>query len=352
MISRHARSLAAFVVFPAVAVSGAMTMRPLTAADNRQAPNAAVTAQSKALYSEKCSACHNLPDPLEKGYTRAEWQRTVDKMLTKYGASDSISPAEASQIVDYLATFAPRAGAAAKPLDRWATDGVDVWTADPAQTAVTNFESPEQLGRLRQIAAGANGPKSVWKIGADGDAADGHTVRVTAPGAPAGRFAMLLDPRVNGHDIDVSVRFRIDSGKASPAAGIAFGIKDSKNYQLIRYDAANNTLSLMQIQEPVHQTLQKTDIATGADALAPPAVPPAAGAAEPSLGQWHKLRVLVHGTTIRAWIDMTKRISIDSGAVPDGEVALWTQGDTAASFDDWTSDVYDKPAQATASAPV
>lgn len=341
MISRHAKSLAAFVVLPAIAVSGAMTMRPVPAADNRQA-SAVPPAQSKALYSEKCSACHNLPDPVEKGYNRAEWQRTVDKMLTKYGASDSISPSEAAQIVDYLATFAPKAGAAARPLDRWATDSMDVWTTDPAHTSVTNFESPDQLGRLRQLASGANGPKPVWKLVADGDAAGSHTVHVTAPGAPGGRFAMLLDPQANGRDIDVSVRFRVDSGKESPALGIAFGVKDSKNYQLIRYDAAKNVLSLMQIQEPVHQTLQKTDIATGADALAPPSTPVTPAAAIAAPGQWHKLRVLVHGTTVRAWIDMTKRISTDDGTYVGGQVALWTQGDTAASFDDWTSDVYDQ----------
>jgi len=73
-----------------------------------------------------------------------------------------------------------------------------------------------------------------------------------------------------------------------------------------------------------------------------PEVPDAAPAFKPD-GQWHKLRVLVHGGTVRAWLDMTKRISVEDDQYQGGQVAIWSQGDTAASFDDWTTDIYDNP---------
>ena len=138
-----------------VGVSAAFTVPSRSVADT---PKADAT-QVKALYAEKCSACHNLPKPEEKGYTRREWQRTVTTMLTKYHASDSIAPGEAAQIVDYLATFAPKTGPGGRnqrPSDPWATDTLDVWTDAPAATRVFNFASgglggigPGRLGDAR-----------------------------------------------------------------------------------------------------------------------------------------------------------------------------------------------------------
>src|SRR5665213_3542335 len=58
------------------------------------------------LFQEKCSACHNLPDPQTNVMTAEGWQRTVNRMLNQHGASDSISPDQAKTIVAYLDTFA------------------------------------------------------------------------------------------------------------------------------------------------------------------------------------------------------------------------------------------------------
>ncbi len=188
--------------------------------------------QVKALYGEKCSACHNLPKPEEKGYTRAEWQRTVNTMLTKYHASDSIAPAEAAQIVDYLATFAPTtaamaAGAAAgasRPTPGRPTP-LDVWTDAPAASRVFNFEAGSLAG-LSPVGSGTPGPAPVWQVATDKPGADGSVARVSAPAFRPDRFALLLDKADQGRNLDVRVRFRIESGKASPAVGIVFGYAD------------------------------------------------------------------------------------------------------------------------------
>src|SRR5665213_2860151 len=67
------------------------------------------TAQVKALYTEKCQACHELTgkyDPKENGYTAPEWRRTVNRMMHK--ADSNISPSDAAQIMAYLVTLAPK----------------------------------------------------------------------------------------------------------------------------------------------------------------------------------------------------------------------------------------------------
>ncbi len=162
-MNNSARTSRAALVFVSLAAAGAVAVAGLSVPARSDAPkagapaaSAANTVQVKALYGEKCSACHNLPDPIEKGYTRAEWQRTVNRMLNKHQASDSITPPQAAQIVDYLATFAPKpamlnGGGRGKTngknrnSDPWATDTADVWTDAPAQTQVFNFEAVHPL---------------------------------------------------------------------------------------------------------------------------------------------------------------------------------------------------------------
>jgi mono/diheme cytochrome c family protein len=292
------------------------------------------TAQVKALYAEKCSACHNLPKPEEKGYTRREWQRTVTTMLNKYHASESIAPGGAAQIVDYLATFAPKMGAGGRnqrPADPWGTDTLDVWTDAPAATRVFNFAGGSLAG-LAPVGAGTPGPAPVWSVTADKSGPDGMVARVSGPNFRADRFALLVDRADQGRNVDVRVRFRIDAGKASPAVGIVCAYADPDHYTVLRCNQALGDLALIQIAGPNHATVQQTPISLP---VAPNVAPPAPG--------WHTLRLLVHDGQARGWVDMQKRISTTLPKYGGGKVGLWTQGNTTASFDDWTVDWYDAP---------
>ncbi|MDQ2687402.1 MAG: cytochrome c [Armatimonadota bacterium] len=317
----------------------ALTTPTAPAGAQAGAPND--TAHMKALYQEKCSACHNLPDPVEKGYNRREWQRTVQKMIIKYKATD-ISPTDEVQIVNFLSTFAPPQGGRngkRGPLDPWATDADDVWTMAPTTSRVFNFEAPGALSRLTPESAGTPGPAAAWHTVGKPGTPDGVAVKVAPVKPSPTRFALLLDPTDAPRDVDVKVRFQILGGTVSPAVGIAFGLQNSKTYSVLRYDAAKDDLSLLKIAEPTHTTLQTTPItlpvtdATLATAVTPPPAKPAPG--------WHTLRLLVRGGQIRGWLDMNKRINVADPAYTGGKVGLWTQGDTVATFDDWTVDIYD-----------
>lgn len=352
-MNNSARTSRAALVFVSLAAAGAVAVAGLSVPARSDAPkagapaaDAANTVQVKALYGEKCSACHNLPDPTEKSYTRTEWQRTVNRMLNKHKASDSISPPQAAQIVDYLATFAPKTavlngGGRGKNRDRntdpWATNIADVWTAAPSVTQVFNFEAASPLTSFSILGAGTPGPAPLWSVGSDKIAkasANGTVAHVSAPEARPDRFALLLDKSGSGQNIDTRVRFRIDAGKASPAVGLVVGYTDSKHYSVLRCNQTLGDLALIQISEPTHTTLQQT----------PLALPPAAAA--PLAPGWHTLRVLVHNGEVRGWLDMQKRINFALPGYTGGKVGLWSQGNTSASFDDWTVDWYDAPAAA------
>lgn len=317
----------------------AATAPSITTADS---PPPMSQTQIKALYTEKCSACHDLTgvhDPQVNGYSPQEWRRTVNRMMRKQDSN--ISATDASYIADYLGSLAPKKNRRG-PTDPWATDDLDVWTAAPTSTRVFNFEKGNSIAALAPVETGAKGPAAVWHTVA-GEGPDGTVMKVTPVRPSPGRFSMLLDTRDTGRNLDVKVRFQIKGGAVAPAVGIVFGQRDSKNYDLLRFDALHNTLALLKIDEPTHAALQTTAIDQPSPAPPLNAVAPAkAKAAEkPTAPGWHSLRLLVSNGQIRGWVDMNKRISTQDPSYTGGKVGLWTQGDTVAVFDDWTVDIYD-----------
>ena len=337
--------VAAFASLAAVATVAVAALTVPTRPVSAETPPPDLT-QVKALYGEKCSACHNLPVPEEKGYTKAEWQRTVNQMLTKYHASDSISPGEAAQIVSYLGTFAPKTDArrsgGGRLSDPWATDSLDVWTEAPAATRVFNFAAANPLSALSPAGSGTPGPLPLWQVAMDKAGADGMVARVSAPAFRPDRFALLVDRADQGRNLDVRVRFRIESGKVSPAVGIVFGLTDPDHYAVLRCNQALGDLALIQIAGPAHTTVQQTPLALPATGTASPTAAIAA-TPTPLTPGWHTLRLLVKDGQVRGWLDMQKRINITLPGYAGGKVGLWTQGNTAASFHDWIVDWYDAP---------
>jgi hypothetical protein len=276
----------------------------------------------KALYREKCSACHALPDPVEKGLTRAQWRVTVDRMLTKYHASDSISPDQARQIVNYLATFAP--GRA--PNGPSANDAGDVWPAMPASSHVFTFAGPSALAGLIPASAGGAKGSASWKPLVDNTAPDGSIVRIRAAGADADRSFLLLADKYPGHDLDLHTSFRVLPDGTSSAVGIVVGYRDPSDYDIVRCQEKSHYVAFTQIRGGMESTVKRVDIP---DVAAP---------------RWRVLRVQCRDGRLRAWLDYNKLIDADQPDYTGGKAGLWTQGDTAADFDDLAVDVYDAPA--------
>ena len=353
---RALAALLASLTAAGVTLSAVVTVPSRSVADTPKAD----TTQVKALYTEKCQACHELTgkyDPKENGYTAPEWRRTVDRMMHK--ADSNISASDATQITAYLITLAPRTDTGTgksgkRSTDPWATDSLDVWTDAPQATRVFNFASGSLAG-LAPVGSGTAGPAPMWSVTADKPGPDGMTVRAAGPNFRADRFALLMDRDDQGRNVDVRVRFRIDAGKASPAVGLVCAYTDPSHYTVLRCNQALGDLALIQIAGSVHTTVQETVIAPappapnpggagnaslGGPVSAAPVTPVAATALAPG---WHTLRLLVRDGQVRGWIDMQKRISTTLPSYTGGKVGLWTQGNTTASFDNWTVDWYDAP---------
>lgn len=85
-------------VLTAVAISSAITVTSFAA---QQAP----AGSGEQLLEQRCSACHSSSRAKMVQKTRAEWEKTVARMVRK-GAD--LSEAEQKTLVDYLsATYKP-----------------------------------------------------------------------------------------------------------------------------------------------------------------------------------------------------------------------------------------------------
>lgn len=321
--------------------AAAFFMSGIKAADptGAPAPLSPELLASKSLYSDRCSACHALPDPVAKAYNREQWQRTVDRMINKYKAD--ITPDDAAKIVDYLATFTP-ANNAAGPVDPWAASIDDVWRTMPTATQVFTFTGPTALNGLNPVAAGIAGPLPHWHSASGGDGTTGITVDLPSPSPD--RFALLVNRGATPKNLDIRTRFEIAGGHLSPAIGIVFGYVDATHYYVVRYSAQQDNLSLIKIDGETHTTLQQTPrilVDPAAATTTAPGTPAAPVAAPSPTSGWHVLRVQVNNNSIRAWIDRSKRINIPDSSYVGGKVGLWSQGDTNATFNNWIIDQYD-----------
>lgn len=298
----------------------------------------------KNLYEERCSACHNAYNPADPQYQRGkvQWQKTVDRMMYKHKASDTITLAEAAQIVTYLDRFVPVSTGKGRVSDPWATDSTDVWAETPTSSHVFNFVGSDALSGFVRVSAGSAGPAPLWsRIAAPGSGLGSVKAMLTNP-IPT-RFGILLDKGDRGTNVDVRVRFDIVAGKVSPAVGIVFGYVSPKNYYVLRYSALTKDISVIKVSEPVHTVIQKTMLDSGSiDAPSIQNVRPTPAATPITVGPgWHTLRLLVNNGAIRGWIDRNKRINTNDSSYAGGKLGLWNQGDTVASFSEFTVDVYD-----------
>src|SRR5215471_15074743 len=94
--------------------------------------------------------------------------------------------------------------------------------------------------------------------------------------------AILEDRRFD--DVDVTVRFRPISGKEDASGGIIFRARDGKNYFLVRANALENNFRLYTMTSGQRRLITSAHVT------------------EPSLGEWHTLRVVAQGARIQAYL--------------------------------------------------
>ena len=114
---------------------------------------------------------------------------------------------------------------------------------------------------------------------------------------------------------EVKVKFKIISGQKAQAAGLVLRFQDKDHYFVLMADALDNRFSLCKQEQPylICNYERQTQISTG---------------------EWHTISVYVSPQGIGGYLDDKLLIRANNQAYQNGQIGLWTKGDTEAHFDD------------------
>ncbi|MDR3706904.1 MAG: hypothetical protein P4L33_01275 [Capsulimonadaceae bacterium] len=289
----------------------------IAAASTPAGPPLAVAADNpvvyKTLFSTKCSACHNLPDPGVIQNTQERWRAVVAKMAGR--AQGNITDEDQAHIVSYLGLFPPKQ-TSAKP-DGLGTAPDDVWDRDPLHSFVSTLATPDQLAQFRSLGGKPSSTPLSPAALTDG-------IILTAPAVNA-----LLVHRTatlnGGLDLRIKVRFPA-TANLDRCAGLVFGFVDVLNYDAVLFDASNKRASLVRCQAGQSSTIATAPLADIDDTQS-----------------WHTVRLMFRPQSHRAtvWVDSSKRLNAELGDYADGgQLGLLATPRTTAGFKDLYADIY------------
>ncbi|HEY3332728.1 MAG TPA: hypothetical protein VGK19_22035 [Capsulimonadaceae bacterium] len=266
----------------------------------------------KTLYTEKCSACHNLPDPTVNQNTRERWRMIVAGMSRR--ADDkgiSITDIDQQHIVDYLSLFPPKSVPGANgPL---AAKRDDVWELEPVRSQVFTFTDQAHLASFRP-------ETGRWKVAV----ADTMCLSATATATDSALLTHVGDTLDGGLDLQAQVRFAGSS--PSKAAGLVFGSLKAQAYNAIVLDLSKGEVRLVAVRSGV-----QTVIATGP-----------LGDLDQAAG-WHVVRLMYRpeARRVTVWVDANKKLVAPfPDYVDGGQYGLIALPETAASFRNLYADIY------------
>jgi hypothetical protein len=276
------------------------------------------------LYSTKCSACHNLPDPKTNAMTVVGWQRTVDRMMNQHGASDSITPDQEKIILAYLDTFAVKPDRQGGQANR--ENLTDVWTNPPTYSHAYSLSSDSVVAELQTL----SGRRAFRATVPGGEkelilAATGGTdalLSVHLPSTPQGT--------VSSRDIQIEADFRTappapgDKSTTPVSLGLAFDITSPGNYRIAAYNDATKKITIFDVNNAFVKIDQEIPITSPL-----PTLP----------GNWNHMKLIAVGSELKVWLDYTKYVTTVSPTEGNpGDVGVWT--DTRAETKNLIVDVY------------
>ena len=121
------------------------------------------------------------------------------------------------------------------------------------------------------------------------------------------------------------VRVKLLGGDIDRAGGLAFALRDWANYFVLRIDALDGQVTLLEFRngKPVVRRQAGAPVRTGA---------------------WHSLQVDLRNGRISGWFDGTEVCTWKAERTLDGYLGLWTKADSVTLFQDLTIQPPDRPA--------
>jgi hypothetical protein len=125
-----------------------------------------------------------------------------------------------------------------------------------------------------------------------------------------------LDNFENG---EISVRFQMVGGTLDRAAGILFNVKPNGDYLTVRYNGTEDNVVLWTFNNGVRKFVNR----------APTLMPL-------ELGTWHTLKIAVHGTSLKSWLDDKPMHDYTLTEPVSGKIGVWAKTDSMIEFADFT----------------
>lgn len=121
------------------------------------------------------------------------------------------------------------------------------------------------------------------------------------------------------HDGEITVRFRLISGQLDQCAGILFNLKTNGDYLTVRFNGKEDNLVLWKFVNGKRSFVKR---APELNHLA--------------MGEWHKIKIVVAGTQLHAYLDDNKAVLEYTLPEPvSGKVGLWSKTDSVSQFADY-----------------
>jgi len=161
---------------------------------------------------------------------------------------------------------------------------------------------------------------SEWRVENDPSAPSGKQVLSMIKntqglmGLPGG-FNLCYDPKISLKDVNLTVRFRANTGRMDQGGGLIWRVKDAKNYYVVRFNPLEDNFRFYTVVDGGRSERASAHVAL-------------------SKG-WHTMRVTQSGDHFTGWLDGKLYLDVrDTTFTHAGHIGVWTKADAATSFDD------------------
>jgi len=118
---------------------------------------------------------------------------------------------------------------------------------------------------------------------------------------------------------EISVRFQMIGGTLDRAAGILFDVKPNGDYLTVRYNGTEDNVVLWTFNNGVRKFVNR-----------------AATLVPLELGTWHTLKISIHGTSLKSWLDDQPMHDYTLPRTVSGKIGVWSKTDSMIEFADFT----------------
>src|ERR1043165_9540678 len=125
-----------------------------------------------------------------------------------------------------------------------------------------------------------------------------------------------LDNFENG---EISVRFQMVGRTLDRCAGILFNVKPNGDYLTVRYNGTEDNVVLWTFNNGVRKFVNR-----------------AATTVPLELGTWHTLKISIHGTALKSWLDDKPMHDFTLSEPVSGKIGVWSKTDSMIEFADFT----------------